>query len=89
MKAKATVRLRLSSEKHVTTLLNALTPEANSPVTKRAKVTLDKEEAGLVLRVEARDTVALRTSLNAYLRWICSTVKVIEAIENPSQVFKA
>lgn len=89
MKAKAAVRLQLSSEKHVITLLNALAPEANAPVTKRAKVTLNKEEAGIVLTVEARDTVALRASLNAYLRWIYSAMKVIEAIEDPSQVFKA
>jgi tRNA threonylcarbamoyladenosine modification (KEOPS) complex Pcc1 subunit len=82
MKAKATVRLRLSSEKNLTTLLNALAPEANATDTKRARVSLNREEAGLVLRVEAGDTVALRTSLNVYLRWICSAMKVIKVIEN-------
>jgi tRNA threonylcarbamoyladenosine modification (KEOPS) complex Pcc1 subunit len=35
----------------------------------------------LVLNVEARDTVALRAALNAYLRWICSTISVLEALE--------
>jgi tRNA threonylcarbamoyladenosine modification (KEOPS) complex Pcc1 subunit len=73
MKAKATVRLLFSSEKHLTTLLNALAPEADAPVTRRAKAILEK--------VEADDTVALRATLNAYLRWIGSTVKVLEVIE--------
>jgi len=82
MKAKATVRLRFSSEKHLTTLFNALTPEANAPVTGRAKAILDKEGKFLVLKVEAKDTIALRATLNAYLRWIGSTVNVLEVIEH-------
>jgi tRNA threonylcarbamoyladenosine modification (KEOPS) complex Pcc1 subunit len=84
MKAKATIRLRQSSEKQLTTLLDALAPEANRPVTTRAKAFLEREGNFLVLKVEAKDTVALRTALNAYLRWIGSAVKVLEVIETAS-----
>ena len=84
MKAKATIRLRQSSEKQLTTLLDALAPEANRPVTTRAKAVLEREGNFLVLKVEAKDTVALRTALNAYLRWIGSAVKVLEVIETAS-----
>ena len=84
MKARATVRLEFSSEKHLTTLLEALAPEANAPVTRRAKAILEKEGTFLLLNVEAVDTVALRATLNAYLRWIGSTVKVLEVIEHTS-----
>lgn len=84
MKAKATIRLRLSSEKQLTTLLDALAPEANRPVTTRAKAVLEREGAFLVLKVDAKDTVALRAALNAYLRWIGSTVKVLEVVEHAS-----
>ena len=84
MKARATVRLEFSSEKHLTTLLEALAPEANAPVTRRAKAILEKEGTFLLLKVEAVDTVALRATLNAYLRWIGSTVKVLEVIEHTS-----
>ena len=84
MKARATVRLQFSSEKHLTTLLEALAPEANAPVTRRAKAILEKEGTFLLLKVEAVDTVALRAALNAYLRWIGSTVKVLEVIEHTS-----
>ena len=84
MKAKATIRLRLSTEKQLTTLLDALAPETNRPVNVRAKVALEREGNFLVLTVEAKDTVALRAALNAYLRWIGSTVKVLEAVEHAS-----
>lgn len=81
MKAKTTVRLRLSSEKQLVTLLSALAPEANRPVTTRARAVLEREGNFLVLKVEAKDTVALRAALNAYLRWIGSAVKVLQVIE--------
>lgn len=84
MKAKATVRLRLSSQKHLTTLLEALAPEAKSPVSLRTKTVLEREGDFAVLKVEANDTTALRAALNAYLRWIGSTMNVLEVIERVS-----
>jgi tRNA threonylcarbamoyladenosine modification (KEOPS) complex Pcc1 subunit len=84
MKAKASVRLWFSSEKQLATLLNALAPEANARVSRRTRAVLEKEGKFLVLKVEADDTVALRAALNAYLRWIGSTVKVLEVIEHTS-----
>jgi tRNA threonylcarbamoyladenosine modification (KEOPS) complex Pcc1 subunit len=84
VKAKATVRLRFSSEKQLTTLLDALAPEAEKPVGMRAVVVLEREGNFLVLKVEAKDTVALRAALNAYLRWIGSAVNVLEVVEHAS-----
>ncbi|MEM2968890.1 MAG: KEOPS complex subunit Pcc1 [Candidatus Bathyarchaeia archaeon] len=81
MKAKATVRLRLDSEKRLATVFEALAPEANRPATLRAKAVLQREGNFLILRVEAKDTVALRAALNAYLRWIASAVKIIETVD--------
>jgi len=80
MKAKATVRLQLSSEKHLAALINALKPETNRPATKRSKVLLTRDSQFLVLTVEASDTVALRAALNAYLRWINSVFSVLETL---------
>ena len=78
---KATISLKLRSEKELTALLNALTPEANAPVTRRAAVKLERDGLFLVLRVKAEDTVALRSTLNAYLRWINSALSVISLME--------
>jgi tRNA threonylcarbamoyladenosine modification (KEOPS) complex Pcc1 subunit len=80
--AKATVHLKFTSQKQLTTLLVALMPEAKAPVTKRANVKLEKDGLFLLLTVEAEDTVALRATLNAYLRWINSTINVMQVVED-------
>lgn len=79
--ANATIRLKLTSDKQLTTILNALTPEAKASATRRATVKLERDDLFLVLTVEAEDTVALRSTLNAYLRWIGSTINVMSMVE--------
>jgi len=81
-KAKANVRLKFASQKQLSALIGALTPETHAMVTKRANVKLEKDGLFLVLTVEAEDTVALRATLNAYLRWINSTISVMHVIED-------
>ncbi len=78
--AKAAVRLKLASDKQLTAILNAVKPEADAPATRRATVSLEKDGLFLVLAVEAEDTVALRSTMNAYLRWINSTLNVLETV---------
>ena len=80
--AKCTVRLKLPSHKQLTTLLNALTPEAHAQVTRRVIIKLEQDGLFLVLTVEAEDTIALRSTLNAYLRWINSALNVIALVES-------
>jgi tRNA threonylcarbamoyladenosine modification (KEOPS) complex Pcc1 subunit len=82
MCAKANVLLKFTSEKQLTTLLSVLTPEADAPPTRRANVKLEKDGLALLLTVEAEDTVALRATLNAYLRWINSTINIIEVVNS-------
>jgi tRNA threonylcarbamoyladenosine modification (KEOPS) complex Pcc1 subunit len=79
--AKATINFEVASEKQVDTLLCALSPEAKAPSTHRATVKMEKAGCNLSLVVEAEDTVALRATLNAYLRWISSTLNVIEVVK--------
>jgi len=79
--AKAEIRLKLANQKQIKTLLDALSPEANAPVTRRANIKLQKDGLFFVLAVEAKDTVALRATLNAYLRWINSTVNIMQFVE--------
>jgi tRNA threonylcarbamoyladenosine modification (KEOPS) complex Pcc1 subunit len=80
-KAAATIRLNLGSQKQLDALINALKPEADAPPTHRSTVKLQKDGACLVLAAEAEDTVALRATLNAYLRWINSILNVMDAIK--------
>jgi len=81
MKAKAVVRLKFSSEGRLEIVLRALEPEVGKAPTMRSRASLCREGDFLVLSVEARDTVALRAAVNAYLRWIDSAVGVLEVLE--------
>lgn len=83
MKAKAVVRLRFPSKRHLDIFLKALEPEVKKPATTRSKASIEEKENFLVLKVEAKDTVALRATLNAFLRWINSVANVLEVLEKP------
>lgn len=80
MKAKATVRLKPPSERELQTILRSLEPEVNSP-TGRSWASLAKEGHYLTLKIEAKDTIALRAALNAYLRWINLILNVFQTLE--------
>ena len=81
MKATAIVRQKFPSEKRLEIVFKALKPEVDKPATMRSRAKLEKGDNFLVLKVEPGDTVALRAALNAYLRWINSTLNVLEVLE--------
>jgi len=81
MRASATVNLKIASEKRIELILESLRPEVNDHHSARSSVDLEINGPFLVLKVEARDTTALRASLNTYLRWIDSTLRVLKLLE--------
>jgi len=82
VKTKASIRIEFSSPEQLATTVTALKPEINSSVTRRANVDLHVQDCFLVLNIVADDTVALRAMVNVYLRWVTSTVNIIEVIEH-------
>ena len=82
MKANALVRLKFPSERHLKIVFEALHPEVRKPLTMRSQAKLEKENTFLILKIEAKDTVALRAAVNAYLRWINSMTNILEVLEN-------
>ncbi len=80
MNANATVSLAFESEKQLKSLMDALTPEIKRQVGVRSKVAIAANGLSLVLNVKAEDTIALRAALNTYLRWVNSTLNVLEKI---------
>jgi KEOPS complex subunit Pcc1 len=81
IRTSTAVNLQFTDAKQIDILLSALSPEAMAPATRRSCVTLNRDGVCLRLTVEAEDTVALRATLNTYLRWINSALNVIEAIK--------
>jgi KEOPS complex subunit Pcc1 len=70
MKAQAVIRLNFSSEKQLKAVLGALKPETETSTTSRSKVDMKTENQTLILDFRAKDTSALRASMNSYLRLI-------------------
>jgi tRNA threonylcarbamoyladenosine modification (KEOPS) complex Pcc1 subunit len=82
VKATASIRLKFSDPKHLTAMVRALKPEITSSINHRTNVDLQACDGFLVLVINAKDPVALRAMVNAYMRWIASTVNVIDVIEH-------
>ena len=76
MKAQAVVRLNFSSEKQLQVVLQALKPETETSSTHRSKVHMTTEAQSLILDFRAKDTSALRASMNSYLRLICVAMNI-------------
>ncbi|MEM1539598.1 MAG: KEOPS complex subunit Pcc1 [Candidatus Bathyarchaeia archaeon] len=81
MKAEAVLRLRIPSKRILEIVYTALMVEVERPATTRSRANLKIEGDLLILTVEAKDTVALRAALNAYLRWMYSCVKLLQTME--------
>ncbi len=89
MKRTVVIRLELPSQRFLKILLKALSPETKKPVTSRSKVSIEGEKKTLVIRIEAKDTSALRATMNSYLRWVTlvkDTYEVAANIEKASNM---
>lgn len=80
-RAKCRCKIGFKDKRSLQTILKALQPEMQKPPTFRSRATLEVKGNHLILNVEARDTVALRAALNAYLRWINSMLNVLEFLK--------
>lgn len=81
MKAKAVVYLRFPTNREREIVTRSLEPEIRKPVTPRSRAAIENKSRLLILRVDANDTIALRSALNAYLRWINSIMNVLLIME--------
>jgi len=80
-KASAVIQLRFFSEEETEIIERALKPETETSPRHRSKVQVTREGRNLVLEFEAKDTTALRASVNSYIGWlqllndICKTLR--------------
>ena len=78
MKAKAIVRIDFSSRKQLLVVLDALKPETEISSTNRSDIQMKAENQLLILEFWAKDTSALRASMNSYLRLIAMAMDLQE-----------
>jgi len=89
VKRKAIICLELPSENLLKVLLKALLPETKKPTTSRSKVSIEGKGKKLTIQIKAKDTSALRATLNSYLRWavlVKDIYNVAASLEETSQV---
>ena len=76
----AVIKIELT-EKLLGVIEIALVPEAETPSSDRSNTKVMIEDNYLVIQTQARDTTALRASLNSYLRWVDGIQNIVESIE--------
>lgn len=82
MRARATVLLKIPSSKILKTVRSSLSPEVYKPGLRKTDVIIRSDEPFLILTFEANDTTALRSALNAYLRWINSITNMAAVLDS-------
>ncbi len=82
MKASATILLTFSSEKQIESVISALCPETRNPKGLNAEVRIERIGKSLSLKVKAENATALRSILNAYLRWTSSITDLTSFLDS-------
>lgn len=60
-------------------ICQSLLPEANESISDRSEISLVLEKEGLVLKIQSRDVISLRSALNTWLRLIQTAFDVASA----------
>lgn len=66
------------NEELTNSLYKILLPEVKTTKSKSTKVSIKRENKNLYLYIEAKTTAGLRAILNSYLRWINSSLEILE-----------
>jgi tRNA threonylcarbamoyladenosine modification (KEOPS) complex Pcc1 subunit len=82
MKASATILFTFSSEKQLRSVISALYPETQDPTGRSVDVDIESVDRSLSLKVTAPNTTALRSALNAYLRWTRSITDLTRLLDD-------
>lgn len=68
--AAATIRVEFANQRLAAIVLEALKPETKTSPTQRSNVEIRRDGRMILLHFKARDTTALRASINSYTRWV-------------------
>jgi tRNA threonylcarbamoyladenosine modification (KEOPS) complex Pcc1 subunit len=79
-KSSAEIRIKVPEEV-VEAVLDALSPEVESPSSERSSTYVRRGVDDIVISTEASDTTAMRAAVNSYLRWVQGILDVLSKIE--------
>jgi len=79
-KASAEIHVMVPEEV-VESILDALSPEVESPSSERSSTDVRRGVDGIAISIEASDTTAMRAAVNSYLRWVQGILDMLSKIE--------
>ncbi|MFQ5980711.1 MAG: KEOPS complex subunit Pcc1 [Candidatus Heimdallarchaeota archaeon] len=74
------VRIKLSSPHIAEIISQALNPEIATQLERRARADIEQEGVNLSLKISAKDQIALRATMNSFLRWIDGALSTLELV---------
>lgn len=80
-RAYAILRIKYSSEREAEVIYKAIQPETKATLKYRTNVSVLRNSRYIILTFEARDTTALRASINSYLSWVISLKNIYDFLE--------
>ncbi|MBS7653765.1 MAG: KEOPS complex subunit Pcc1 [Candidatus Bathyarchaeia archaeon] len=80
--ASAVIRLTFPSTNEAEIIRKSIEPETAATLRYRSKVKVFRDRESILLKFKAKDTTALRASINSYLSWLISLVNIYDFLEN-------
>lgn len=74
----SSIRIKFSSSDIAKIILQALAPETETQIGKRAQAIIKRDEEDLLIELVAKDQIALRATINSFLRWIEGALSTVE-----------
>lgn len=78
MKTSSSLRIEFEEERRAATLYAALLPEVRASKPGFAEVSMVLEGSSLRLEVDGRSLAAVRALLNSYIRWLSTSLEVMD-----------
>jgi tRNA threonylcarbamoyladenosine modification (KEOPS) complex Pcc1 subunit len=79
--ANARITVRFRTKRQTLAVADALRPEASHPAGKKGHATIVARGNQLSVRLEAKDSAALRAIMTSYLRMLAAIVNVLTELE--------
>ncbi len=75
------IEFKFSDQEVSSSIFNSVLPEHQTVPYERSKVTFNRDGSELLLTIKAQDLSALRGTVSSYLRWISTSRKLINNME--------
>ena len=71
------VNIKLEDENTCNLLYDAIALESTYNPNERAQADLEREKNTLILKINAKDSISARASINSFLKWINLSLQII------------